>query len=71
MKIEINYDDKVVTGELIKDSQFLGGYKVVYENHTSSILIVDLVDKTILEGLELSQPSFVLPPQNQTLYRIW
>lgn len=70
MEIEIiNHEGKIITAELIKDNHFLDGYKVVYENKTSAIRMVDLVDKNILKELGLS---FVgLPSQNQTLYREW
>lgn len=70
MEIEIiNHEGKVITAELIRDNHFLDGYKVVYENKTSSIKMVDLVDKNILKELGLSPADS--GSQTQTLHREW
>lgn len=70
MEIEIiNHEGKIITAELIKDNHFLDGYKVVYENRTSSIKMVDLVDKNILKELGLSSTDS--GSQTQTLHREW
>lgn len=69
MKIEINYNGEIVYAELIEDKQFLGGYKVIYDNRVYSVLIVDLVDKTILKSLRLS--NFFKSLDNQFQYREW
>ena len=69
MKIEINYNGGIVYAELIEDKQFLGGYKVIYDNRVSSVLIVDIVDKNILKSLRSS--NFFKPLDNQFQYREW